>query len=89
MPRDQRPAADPAPRMFLDAVRDVVLAEGSLRAGFPLVAPWLFSIEFLADPTHAAWFATPDEDDDELPAGWPAQYQAQRDFDGRVGVLRR
>ena len=80
---------NPQARMFLDAVRDVVLAEGSLRAVFPLVAPWLFSIGFLADPAHAAWFTAPEDDPDEIPeppAGWLAQYQAQRDFDGRADL---
>lgn len=62
-------------RMFLDAVRDVVQDTGSMRAVFPLVCPWLFSVGFLADPAHAAWWTAP-EDDDEPPAGWLAQYRA-------------
>ena len=78
---------NPQARMFLDAVRDVVLASGSLRAVFPLVCPWLFSVGFLADPANAAWLGAP-EDEDEPPAGWLAQYQAQRDFDGRADLHR-
>ena len=58
---------NPQARMFLDAVRDVVVAEGSLRAVFPLVAPWLFSIGFLADPANAAWFTASEDDPDEVP----------------------
>lgn len=68
-------------RMFLDAVRDVVVAGGSMRPVFPLVCPWLFSVDFLADPTNAAWLAAPE--DDEPTAGWLAQYRAQQAFDGR------
>jgi pimeloyl-ACP methyl ester carboxylesterase len=82
------PVMNPQARMFLDAVRDVVLDTGSMRPVFPLVCPWLFSIGFLADPAHADWFAAPEEDgaDDEPPAGWLAQYAAQRAFDGTAAL---
>jgi pimeloyl-ACP methyl ester carboxylesterase len=79
---------NPQARMFLDAVRDVVRSSGSLRAVFPLVCPWLFSVVFLSDKANAAWLQTPDEDEDEAPAGWLAQYQAQREFDGRADLHR-
>ncbi|MTD16228.1 alpha/beta fold hydrolase [Nakamurella sp. YIM 132087] len=72
---------NPQSRMFLDAVRDVVVSTGSMRAVYPLVCPWLFSLEFQADPANAAWFETP-ADDGESPSGWLAQYAAQREFDG-------
>jgi pimeloyl-ACP methyl ester carboxylesterase len=65
---------NPQARLFLDAVRDVVL-------------PWLFSLGFLADPANAGWLETP-PDDGESPAGWLATYQAQRDFDGRAELAR-
>jgi 3-oxoadipate enol-lactonase len=78
---------NPQARMFLDAVRDVVLASGSLRAVFPLVCPWLFSVGFLSDPANADWLRTP-EDEDEPPAGWLAQYRAQRGYDGRADLHR-
>jgi 3-oxoadipate enol-lactonase len=73
---------NPQARMFLDAVRDVVVAGGSLRPVFPLVYPWLFSVGFLADPANAAWLAAPE--DDEPTPGWLAQYRAQQAFDGRA-----
>ncbi|MCD2189384.1 alpha/beta fold hydrolase [Actinomycetospora soli] len=72
---------NPQARMFLDAVRDVVVAGGTLRPVFPLVCPWLFSVDFLADPANAAWLTAPE--DDEPTAGWLAQYRAQQAFDGR------
>lgn len=76
---------NPQARMFLDAVRDVVLAHGSMAPVFPLVLPWLLSVGFLADPENAGWAEVPD-DDGEPPAGWLAQYAAQRAFDGRAGL---
>lgn len=73
-------------RMFIDAVRAVVAAEDSQRLVFGLVCPWLFAPSFLDDPADAAMLVSPDED--ESPAGWLAQYQAQRDFDGTAALSR-
>jgi len=78
---------NPQARMFLDAVRDVVIAENSLRAVYPLICPWLFSPDFLREPANAGWLEAVD-DVDELPEGWLAQYRAQRDFDGRADLNR-
>lgn len=74
-------------RMFLDAVRDVVIADHSLRAVYPLICPWLFSLDFLSTPANAVWLGPVDEED-EPPEAWLAQYQAQRDFDGRADLNR-
>lgn len=71
-------------RMFIDAVREVVVATGTQRLVFDLVCPWLFAPTFLDDPGNAAMFTSPDED--EAPGGWLAQYQAQREFDGRTAL---
>lgn len=73
---------NPQVRMFLDAVRDIVIAGGTQRDVYQLVCPWLFSIAFVSDPANAALLTAPD-DDGESSAGWLAQYQAQRQFDGR------
>lgn len=81
------PVMNPQARMFLDAVRDVVLDTGSMHPVFPLVCPWLFSVGFLTDPAQADWFTAP-EDEDEPPAGWLAQYAAQRAFDGTAALAR-
>lgn len=69
-------------RMFIDGVRAVVRETGSQRLVFDLVCPWLFAPSFLDDPGNAPMLVAPDED--ESPDGWLAQYQAQRDFDGRA-----
>lgn len=74
-------------RMFLDAVRDVVVADHSLRAVYPLICPWLFSLDFLSTPANAVWLGAVD-DAEEPPAAWLAQYQTQRDFDGRADLNR-
>ena len=54
-------------RVLLSFLSRVMASSAALWA--MSMCAWLFSIEFLADPTQAAWFAAPDEDDDELPAG--------------------
>ncbi|MEJ2868269.1 alpha/beta fold hydrolase [Actinomycetospora sp. OC33-EN08] len=76
---------NPQARLFLDAVRDVVAAGGSMRPVFPLVCPWLFSVDFLADPANAGWLTSPEGDDPTQ--GWLAQYHAQREFDGRSRLV--
>lgn len=81
------PVMNAQARLFLDAVRDVVVDTGSMRAVFPLVLPWLFTVGFLADPANAGWLAAP-EGDGEPPAGWLAQYRAQRTFDGTADLAR-
>ena len=51
---------------------------------FDLIRPWLFSIEFLADPTHAPYFVYPEDDPlEQSLAAWRALYLAQRAFDAR------
>lgn len=70
--------------LFLDAVRDVVVATGSLRAVGPLVRPWQHSIDHLAGTSADGGPSVDGGPGDVDPAGWLAQQQAQRDFNGRA-----
>lgn len=50
---------NPQARMFLDAVSDVLAATDSQKKLFDLVCPWLFAIDFIADPAHRDFSTTP------------------------------
>jgi 3-oxoadipate enol-lactonase len=76
-------------RLFMDAVLAAWEAGVGPDGMFALVAPWLFSPAFVAEPANAAWFALPPDDPEEQSlAAWRGQYLAQRRFDG-TGELTR
>lgn len=71
-------------RLFLDAVADVYGKGASARQMFELIAPWLFSTEFVEDPAHADFFDLPDgAAEDQTREDWLRLYAAQQAFDGR------
>lgn len=71
-------------RLFLDAVLAVYEQDRSAKHMFDLIAPWLFSPQFVADPDNAPYFAFPeDAADDQSMEDWGALYSAQRAFDTR------
>jgi 3-oxoadipate enol-lactonase len=75
---------NPQARLFLDAVLDVYETGASARQMFDLICPWLFSIEFIADETHADYFVYPEDDPNEQPMDdWRKLYRAQQLFDSR------
>jgi pimeloyl-ACP methyl ester carboxylesterase len=77
------PRTNPQARLFLDAVASVYRAGVSPRQMFDLIAPWLFSLSFLADPQHAPYLNYPEDDPNEQPRDtWLALLAAQQAFDG-------
>lgn len=70
--------------LFLDAVLAVYEQDEDPAQLFALIAPWLFSPAFVADPANAAYFEFPAEAaDDQTMEDWRALYRAQRAFDAR------
>ena len=75
-------------RLFLDAVLDTYAQSGSARLVFNLVAPWLFSPEFLAQAAHAEFFRYSSDEPHPQPfSAWHHQYRAQQQFDLRADLL--
>ncbi|WP_176308634.1 alpha/beta fold hydrolase [Micromonospora sp. NBS 11-29] len=77
-------------RRFLDAVLDVYSRGATNRQMYDLIAPWLFSASFVADPANAGFFNLTDADlEDQGRAEWCALYRAQQAFDvtARLGEL--
>jgi 3-oxoadipate enol-lactonase len=70
--------------LFLDAVLTVYEQDRSAKQMFDLIAPWLFSPAFVADPDNVVYFQFPPEaEDDQSVEDWRALYLAQRAFDTR------
>lgn len=68
--------------LYVDAVLDVYEGGISAKQMFELIAPWLFSNNFLSVPGNEVYLQY-DENDPELQPlyAWRNQYQAQRAFD--------
>ncbi|MFF6981366.1 alpha/beta fold hydrolase [Streptomyces sp. NPDC008343] len=78
---------NPQARLFLDAVLDVYAGGATPGQMFDLICPWLFSVDFLADPASGVYLQYPEDDPDEQSLGdWRGLYLAQRAFDG-IGRL--
>jgi 3-oxoadipate enol-lactonase len=72
-------------RMFLDAVLTTYQQSRSAGQLFDLIAPWLFSPEFVDDPANQSLLTFTDDGDQTLD-DWRQLYLAQRAFDA-TGVL--
>ncbi len=70
-------------RLFLDAVLSIYEHGASTKQMFELIAPWLFSVQFLSDPANAAFLHYDENEPDQQPLyAWRNQYLAQQQFDG-------
>lgn len=66
---------------FLDAVATVYEQSRSDALMYELIAPWLFSPEFVGDPANENYFAFPAEAADEQSVeDWLALYRSQKEF---------
>jgi pimeloyl-ACP methyl ester carboxylesterase len=75
---------NPQARLFLDAVLRTYEDSRDAAQLYRLIFPWLFSVEFLADPANRALLPGADlELDDQPMEDWRAAYLAQQRFDGR------
>jgi 3-oxoadipate enol-lactonase len=71
-------------RLFLDAVATGYAKDEDPAQMFALICPWLFSLEFLDDPSNESYVTYPDDEAaEEDPRAWQALYRAQRAFDAR------
>ncbi|MEJ0103413.1 MAG: alpha/beta fold hydrolase [Bacteroidota bacterium] len=69
-------------RLYVDAILEVYEGGISTKQMFSLVAPWLFSAEFLNKPGNAAYLQYDENDPEQQPLyAWKSQYLAQREFD--------
>lgn len=76
-------------RLFLDAVLSVYENGCTPKQMFDLIAPWLFSEEFLKAPGSASYLRFDDNDPNLQPlVNWKGQYLAQREFDARETLWR-
>jgi pimeloyl-ACP methyl ester carboxylesterase len=76
-------------RRFLDAVLSVYEGGCTPTQMFDLIAPWLFSVRFVADPQNAPFFVYPENDPNEQPRPyWCWLYRAQQAFDATVALPR-
>jgi pimeloyl-ACP methyl ester carboxylesterase len=75
-------------RLFVDAVLSVYENGCTPKQMFDLIAPWLFSENFLKRPESASYLRFDENDPNHQPlVNWKGQYLAQREFDAR-GRLR-
>jgi 3-oxoadipate enol-lactonase len=71
-------------RLFLDAVLRTYEQNRQPDQMFRLIYPWLFSIDFLADPANGAFLVDAEGAPDDQPfEDWRALYLAQQRFDVR------
>lgn len=71
-------------RLFLDAVLSVYESGATGQQMFDLILPWLFSVEFIANPDNAAYLVyDPDEPYPQPLYAWRAQYGAQRQYNSQ------
>lgn len=76
-------------RLYIDAVLAAYEAGITTKQMFDLVAPWLFSAEFLARPGSEAYLQYDENDPEQQPLfAWKNQYLAQREFNS-VGSLQK
>lgn len=69
-------------RLFIDAVLDVYAGGISNKQMFELIAPWLFSDQFLSVPGNEAYLQFDENDPENQPLyAWRNQYLALRDSD--------
>jgi pimeloyl-ACP methyl ester carboxylesterase len=69
-------------RLYVDAVLDVYEGGISAKQMFELIAPWLFSNNFLSVPGNEAYLQYDENDPEQQPLyAWRNQYLAQRAFD--------
>jgi 3-oxoadipate enol-lactonase len=69
-------------RLFLDAVLRVYESGASTRQMFDLIAPWLFSRDFLEKPKSGVFLQYDESDPNPQPFyAWKRQYVAQQQFD--------
>ncbi len=80
---------NPQVRRFLDAVLQAFDRTRSPKVAFDLIAPWLFTPEFLAKRANLVYLAF-DEDAPHTQTfhGWRNQYMAQQGFDVRQALSR-
>ena len=70
--------------LFLDAVLAAYEVHRSATLTYDLLAPWLYSPEFIEDPNNAAYFASAAQEDRKQSVDdWGALYRAVRAFDSR------
>lgn len=73
--------------LFLDAVLAAFEVHRSATLTYDLLAPWLYSAEFIEDPNNTAYFASSAEEERKQSVeDWGALYRAVRDFDLRGQV---
>lgn len=75
---------NPQARLFLDAVLSVYEAGSTAKQMFDLIAPWLFSSDFLTRDENSVYLEYPENDPNEQPFyAWKNQYMAMRNYDIR------
>ena len=76
-------------RLFLEAVASVYRDGASTKQLFDLILPWLFSMQFLADPRSAPYTTYPeDETVEQSREDWLRLLDAQLAFDARAQLSR-